>query len=515
MIIRKPYAFLIKNFKRIHLIITVILAFLLYKTTSTYSYIKGLTLEEASRRSAPDYISYGLIFLILILIIAFGLIYYLMKHKKKPKTIYIISILGYILLAVLLIFTFNYFDTLKSTLVEQKTIRLYRDLFRFALAFEYIVTFIMLIRGLGFDIKKFDFKNDIKELDLSAEDAEEIEVSIKVNSSRILRVFRQMLRKLGYYVKENKLVLTIILIIVIGFSTFKIYNNTKAGNTYYSPGEYMNTYKFTMKVNNSYVTNTSYDGKTLDDYYTIVSFNVKGTTNNKNSISSTSLKLKVGGDIYYPTDKMCASFTDLGVCYKYKTISNNIYSDYILVYKIDKKNISKKMTFIYDYNYSGENTSSVRVKMTPLNLTTVDDEVVYNQNEEINFDKTPLQETTFKVTNFESGSSINYQIDKEACDVNDCNENNLITVDSEKLLLKLTINTNNESIIKNKLLKYYTQVGYTKNDTSYKTKFLTLKTGNPSILLLEVPKDLEDASEIWLDINIRNTKIKYFLKKNQ
>ena len=66
-------------------------------------------------------------------------IYYLMKHKDKPKKLYLFSIIGYIIVIVLFIFLFNYLRTFSNSTIEQKTLRLYRDISLMGLIFQYII----------------------------------------------------------------------------------------------------------------------------------------------------------------------------------------------------------------------------------------------------------------------------------------------------------------------------------------------------------------------------------------
>ena len=49
----------------------------------------------------------------------------------------------------------------------------------------------MIIRGLGFDIKKFNFNKDVQELNLSQEDMEEVEVNVGIDTTNILRGVRK------------------------------------------------------------------------------------------------------------------------------------------------------------------------------------------------------------------------------------------------------------------------------------------------------------------------------------
>ena len=72
----------------------------------------------------------------------------------------------------------------------------------------------MIIRGLGFDIKKFNFTKDIQELNIEDIDSEEVEVNVNIDTKNIIRDINRRKRELGYWIKEN-LLFSIILISVI------------------------------------------------------------------------------------------------------------------------------------------------------------------------------------------------------------------------------------------------------------------------------------------------------------
>lgn len=512
MIIRKPYAFLIKNFKKIHLLITAVLVFLLFRSHKLYAFIKGLSLGTANRRNGVNYIDYGLIFVILIAIGAFGLIYYLMRHKKKPKFIYMASMIGYGAFIVVLILTFNYFGVIKGELVEQKTVRIFRDLFRFLLAFQYVITIFMLIRGLGFDIKKFDFKKDLKELDITDVDSEEVEVNVNVNTNGILRFFRKIFRKLGYYYKENRLVISGIIVIVCVILGVNVYNGVKGGKSYVDVNTYFNSYAFTMKVNDSYITNYGIDGNKLDSYYVVVSFNVKGTTTNKNSISDTALKLKVGKNIYYPDKGECSYFSDLGGCYMNRTISNYDYKDYILVYKIGDRDIDKKMTFVYEYGYSDKDTYSYDVKISPKNLYSSKDVMNMNVGDEVDFSTTALSGGKFRINGYEGGKSLEYTGIDDSCAKAGCEKEVVKSISSDNFIMKLDYTSDISNIFGSRLFLYYTRIGYSINDVSKSTMLKRVKVSNTKYMFLEGPSEMENADKIWIDFNVRNSKFRYYLK---
>ena len=171
MVLRRPYAFLIKHFKLIHLLIAAFFAYLAFASGKIHKYLNLVISETAHRHDALSYIN-GWMFLFLFLaLLLCGIIFWLFKYKNKPRKLYIITIVGYIIIGLFFGVLFIYMQSFPSAIPETKTIRFYRDTLTIVLAFQYIFTLMMLIRGLGFDIKKFNFASDVQELNLTASDS--------------------------------------------------------------------------------------------------------------------------------------------------------------------------------------------------------------------------------------------------------------------------------------------------------------------------------------------------------
>ena len=198
MILRKPYAFLIKHFKLIHLFLTAIYIYLAFYTSSILNYYNNFISGSTGKLNAINYInSYYLIAIILSIIISI-IILILMIHKKKPRFLYIILILIYIIIAAILSMSMSGLNTIYFSVLDTQTLRLYRDLLRIILIIQYIIIAITLIRGLGFDIKKFDFVKDLNEMNIEVSDDEEVELTIG-NTNTITRKMRRYIREFKYY----------------------------------------------------------------------------------------------------------------------------------------------------------------------------------------------------------------------------------------------------------------------------------------------------------------------------
>ena len=209
----------------------------------------------------------------------------------------------------------------------------------------------MFIRGLGFDVKKFNFSKDIKELDLKQEDGEEVEVDLNLDTTSIMRNVRKGKREFGYFFQEYKIfILGIILIItiVIGVSSynyitkkFKIYNENETVG-----------YKYFITIKDSYYSIAN------DKNYIIVQFNIK-KEGIKEKFNINNLILKIDKEEYLPNKNICNNFNDLGVCYKKQYIDQNI-STYIAVYEADTLNLDRSHLL---YKESYENSFKVKLKL--------------------------------------------------------------------------------------------------------------------------------------------------------
>ena len=174
MILRKPYAFLIKKFRLIHIVMSFMMVYLAYKTGVAVKYFNDYISSDVILKSQASNYFNTIMFVIVILIVAFSaVVYYLLRYKKKPRMTYLVIIIGYLFSLVIFYNSFSVFKELETTILEAKTIRLWRDLLTFCLYYQYIMTVIMLMRGLGFDIKKFNFTKDLHDLKLEEQDSED------------------------------------------------------------------------------------------------------------------------------------------------------------------------------------------------------------------------------------------------------------------------------------------------------------------------------------------------------
>ena len=220
MIIRKPYAFLIKHFRRIHIFMLVLSVYIYYKCMQTRSFVS----EFLELRSYDPYyepiIRYASVLSLLVLIglvvLSFTLVV-LLRHKKKPWKLYVIPLVSYAFLFIAFVLTISLFSGYNDT-SGTTGIRAVGDLLFIGTLPQYVIIIILLMRIFGLDLNKFDFKSDKEFLELSNEDREEIEISVNIDKESFRRTFKRLKRNLGYFYQEHRLLVNTVasvLLIVI------------------------------------------------------------------------------------------------------------------------------------------------------------------------------------------------------------------------------------------------------------------------------------------------------------
>ena len=528
MVFKKPYAFLIKHFKLLHLILAGIMIYLSVRI----NLISGLFNSLASNLSvslvslADKYISVLMYFgVILILIVGF-VIWFLMNNKKKPNKFYISLLLYYILLLVFIIIYNNTMITLESSSMTNQALRVYRDIsFLFPLGQYYFIV-ISILRGIGFNIKQFNFSKDIKDLEISEEDSEEIEVNLSSNLYKYERAGRKRLRELKYYFFENKFWILIILGIILVGGLIFLFVNYKFVNNNYSEGSFVNAGNYRFEVNKTMIVDKNLYGEIVkkDKKYVIVDISVKNNYYENIRFDTSKFRLYINDKYYTSTTTFDSDFKDLGLSYNNKYLDlENIYN-YILIYEIDEIISNKTMKLrVYDrvdYETSKVNYININLKPVKLNYKILKQNVEIDKNiviDEENFGTTNITIKDYSIIN-------NYEYNYQVCIQENCSKktgvisaNNILK--NKLIAVKYNLFVDKESnlynFVKNDIEFYNTfaTITYTLNGDTKNIKFNSITNSNISnIIFMEVPKDIDNADSIELAINTRKTKYIYKLK---
>ena len=491
MIVRKPFAFLIKHFKAIHLFLFGLLVYACYKYNAIVSFLRSYISTGNGRYDAVNYINYTSIYVILGAIAIMLVIYYLMKHKDKPKKLYLFSIIGYIIVIVLFIFLFNYLRTFSNSTIEQKTLRLYRDISLMGLIFQYIIIVIMLIRGLGFDIKKFNFSKDIQELNIDLTDNEEVELVMGFDTNKTKFKIRRFFREFKYFIRENILFtgLSLIVIVVIIWVLVSNYANK---NKVYKENEYFGI-DFNMLVEGSYLTKEDNSLKKLsvgNSSLLIVKFKI--SSNYNDILNPDSFILSIYGKSYSPNNKYCSSLKDIGKCYNKIKLTEE-EKEYIFVYLVDDNVLDKEIYLKYDYGYlTNKNNSVIRVKLSP---NDIDDEETTTKkiNDTLEFNNSILGNYKLKIDEYNISDSFNINTDIT------------LTPAESNTIIRLKISESND------LVNSYALLKYTISNMEYTSTMKKLYNDN-NYDYYEINNDIKTADSIKLVLNSRHNNYEYILK---
>ena len=524
MILRKPYAILIKNFKLIHIVLTALMMYLLYKTYLVLNFFNEYFGDIATTISSDVHSSlFGVLPIIISIIVVVGssIILALMIFKDKPIKFYIYNIVTYILFIVYFIVTSNYVKTLEISLVDIRILKILHDVTMIALILEAIALIIVIVRSTGFDIRSFNFKKDLEELNIEVEDNEEFEVNTEIDTNKLKRQFNKKIRHLKYAYFENKLLLNILFGVFVFLIILIIYLNNSVINRKYNLNKSFKTNQFIMNFTDSYLTQTDYRGNIIneDKYLVVVRFRINALYK-ETTLDIGDVYLRVNNKNYYHKIKYKTKTSDLGKTY----INQDITLDgntYLLTFEIPKSQKNEKIIL----NSADGLNDIIKINVTPEKLLNKKNKDNKNISEELSFEGSPLKDTNITINSYDINDS--FELNYRYCFNNNCydskefvtpgtNTNHDMTV----LKLNGTLNIDDSLNINitdlNKFITYFGKLRYVLNGEE-KTMNILFKSINPKHkntddYYLEVLNEVKDASEIYIDFNIRNYVYTYKIK---
>lgn len=518
MIVRKPYAFLIKNFKKIHIFMFILCAYIYYKTVSLSSFIRefmDLFSYDSYNEPISKYTGFLPIFCILLLIASSVALIILLKHKNKPWKMYLILAAEYTALLIAFAFTASYFNSYSGSL-ETTGIRALRDIVFILTIPQYAVFLILGIRILGVDLNKFDFKSDSEYLELSDSDREEVEISLNLDKDSVKRTYRKLKRNLGYFYKEHRLVINIVILLLVAVIAYKSYVYIFITNKSYKQGDIINTNGYSLKINNSYYTDKDYKGDIVETNNSFVILDV--------TIKNNAKKRKVNFNRFHimnrtynhsPTNKTYeTAFKDLGTTIEDLTLSSGEEKTLLLIYKVSaKEELDKFVLYYQELNGNDKHLRKIKLKLN--NLSKINQEKPVELGDVMTID-TPTMDEEFIFDEITITDTVSYG--RKVCDNDSCQVKEYQTspVKGYKIL-KIEFSSNDFSgkdMID--FLSDYGKISYI--DNSKTRKGLKIKNALDTLnyygkyVYLKVPDNLATANEIKLIITARNNQYIYKLK---
>lgn len=530
MILRKPYAILIKHFRLIHAVMAIMMAYLAYRTNMIISFINDYISSAVVRVSSETLDNlYGSVLFLLIasVIILTIVIMIVLNVKKKPIKFYIYNIITHIYTLVIYIISAAFLNQLTHNLVEIRTLKLVSDFSTAAFLFQIAALIYVAIRAIGFDIKSFNFKEDLAELEIEEKDNEEFEVNLEVDTDKLKRNARKKIRYAKYIYVENMFFINIILSVFIVISIIFAVLNVSLYNKAYQDSQTFKTNQFMMRINESFVTETDYKGNILKKGYdlVVVRISVKKLYSRRETLNVGRFRLESGNSTYYHTMEYKNKIKDLGYTYIVNTkIGMDDFDNYVLVFEMPERSIRDKMKLKY-YDTTND---EIKIDIKPVDLTNKSNGERKKINEEMNFKDSIFKNTVLKIESYEVNDSFRLAY-KYCVSENDCVDsieyvNPTASDNYNKSLLKITGTLSFDDTLP--IVKYrniysflnnfgtikYVINGNTKT-ISGKIKTVSPKKSNPdNTYFLEVPNDLKNADKIYLEFNVRNKVYIYTLK---
>ena len=518
MIIRKPYAFLIKNFRKIHIFLLLLCCYVYYKNMQTRSFVSEflqLGTYDSYNEPITNYISPLAIISLLIIIVLSTALVIMLKHKKKPWKLYVIPVLSYAFMLIVFLFTISYFASYETG-SGTTTIRAINDLLFMSAIPQYIVIIIWLIRIFGIDLNRFDFKSDQEYLELSNEDKEEMEINIDIDKESFKRIYKRLKRNIGYFYQEHKLIVHIVIVISLIAGITSAYNYIFIVHKSYKEGDIIQSSGYSITVHHSYFTNKDYRGEVISEKrnFVILDVTLKDNTSER-TVNFNRFHIMNGKNNYSQTYRTYATdFQDLGTTHDKLTLKNGESKRLIMIYKVDKDLDPSKFVLYYQ-ELDNNNPYLRKIKLNMEDLTKINKQKVKVLKEKETM-AIGEKEVSFTIENYDLKVQISYN--QRACASNNNCYSRSTTLDSKQGKLFLEIFFTSSDFDGKEFVDFSNEYGKIEYiDNKGKLQELSIvnavnRNYDGNYMYLEVPSNLQEASMIRLIYTVRNNEYTYRLK---
>ena len=535
MIIKKPYAFLIKKFRWIHGILFAMLVFLAVKSINIYTFFSDYATNHyyvMSSMLASEYIDLTLFVVTILAVLVSALIYFILSLKNKDRKTYVFLCLYYIILFVYFIYMLSIFQNLQSKSLGIETVRAIRDISVIVSLPQIVFLFIICGRTLGFNLKQFDFKKDLEEMQIDTKDYEEVEVEFGKNNYKTARFLRKTLRLTKYFILENKFIVTILASIIVLATSLAIFVNIKIYNVSYNENVEILANNVYYTVMSSYVTDKDINDNviTKDKKYVLIKIKANNKTTTNYNLYRETFRLELNNTMLIPTFGLDNKFIDVGKTYSPFEIKSGETKEFIIVFELDNSvNQSEFILKIKNYDYGNFTTLESEYKDINIVPKYIDHDEDYGKLYlpiRLNLEETMLGKTNIVLNSYEIATTFKekyeYCIEENNCMINTYIVKPISTGKGNLSVLKLrgTLDLD-ENLYMNKyitnlgdLLSYFGKISY-RYRGKYKTASITkiptkLKTDEYSYV--EVPSELAEANKIEIILTIRGIKYTLVLK---
>ena len=418
MVLKKPYAFLIKHFRLIHILLTVltiVAAVESYRIVSFFTeYINNNYSVTIIENMVGVYIGNIVYIVIVLIFLALIIIAALLKMKGKPIKTYLYSLIYYFILIIFISIAGVLISGLERAVWTTANARAYRDIALIVYYPQFIFVILLAIRAIGFDVKKFNFKDDLRELEITEADSEEIELNLNFDASKAKRNVRRFVRETGYYYQENKFILTVIAIIGILVIAFTIYRNYEKNIFRYNEGNVFNLNGLSLNIKKSMLTDVNTKGDKIKDdkIYLVLQIEVNNSSGRDVEFKYDFLELLYGNKSAQPDLSLNSYFTDYGTPLNSVRMMARRKKTYIIPYELDKSAVNSSFKIEVYMGNSTKKKSFVAkkaiIKLNPELLLSSSSYILGNAGNTISFDSSTIGNSSLKVENIEFTSKYTY-----------------------------------------------------------------------------------------------------------
>lgn len=461
MILKKPYAFLIKYFRIIHLALALPIIYLIIKTGRIVSFFKDYINSNyytAISNIAGTYINYFMYFAVILILTISIFVYFLMRKKEKSTKFYFFVIIFYVILFIVIGITHSILSGMEIETMEATTARAYRDISYLFYLPQFFFAAFTIFRGVGFDLKKFNFELDIKELEITDIDSEEFELIIGIEDYKIKRNIRRFIRELKYYVKENRFIFTILCSITVIILGTILYLNIGVYNKTYKQKEALSHNSLNIRVTGSMLTNRDFGGRIFKDnkYYLVLQLKIENKGKESKTLDYNNFFITLDNRRAYPVLDRASYFLDYGEALRQDTelVPGNT-NTYVLAYELSDKEINDKynLRILESINYKVGEIAPEYKKVSLKPYKAIDIELIerLNLGKIATFEESNIGYSSIQIKNVSIKDSYSYNYNY-CYSENNCREltENIATNSSLNKLIILEGN----SIIDNTTLYY-------------------------------------------------------------
>ena len=534
MILRKPYAFIIRHFRLIHLLMCLLVAYITFSIYKISSFLTGYINtgmfnyeNDLVNKLVSNFLYGSCIFVILLSLVIIALF----RWKKIDYKYYTILISYQIVIIVGLVLMKLFLDVAINEIVDIRVLKAYRDITRIVMLPGFYFLISNLISAIGFNLKKFDFSSDLKALNASTEDSEEFEFIVGKDTYKYKRAFNRFIRETTYYIKENKILfftMTTVFAIAIGLTLyFTLYvskNQYQINETFLANG-------VAYTVKESYLTTLDYRGKIIDKdkIYLVVNTNINNTSYESVELNYSNYRLVLdNGTTIYPITSKGSYFIDLGDPFIPNVLPSKTDYDYMIIFELpySEYNGSYLYRIVNEIDIlKGEITAAYNdTIIKPKIIESASSNEVFTLNMPAYFNGSALKDSNLTISSFEIGDS--FKENYKHCQSSKCYEavetvkaNNISNGSKTLIKFKIDYYIDNESFtyvkVKNSksLFSEFGTITYSINDVkktvNYKEvtpKFLTDDT-----IYIEVPSEVKNARELQLNLTVRDIIYSFIL----